>query len=363
MRRVFLLLVAALIITALIWIGYLFWRRLAAAPAGDTKRIPQQLQRRHPSPQTGNDHPTLVISQPAARYWITGGGSELLIVTYSGTIVAAGAAGKATTVDERAPKTIASFRASPDGSRALINFTVFDAAARQWTTLPEGTTAAVWHPRDANTIAYLKNDGIYLFNLTKGTSSLLTKLNNRDWLIDWPAPETIYLTSKPTSAAAGSVWRYDLKSKILTPLVTDEPAPAIIWSAAGWGLKLNTASLIDLNGGELINLSAVTPGQSFITLPGKCAAAAPGLYCAVPQDLPPETVLPDDYLKRKLYTSDRIYFVGVDREGKTAQARLLLPENDDAPIDAVQLSAIENTLFFINRYDQKLYRLEIKNGD
>ncbi len=67
-----------------------------------------------------------------------------------------------------------------------------------------------------------------------------------------------------------------------------------------------------------------------------------------------EPVLPDDYLKRAVYSNDFIYELDLEKNA-------LLPvfEENKQPIDAINFELLGNKLFFINRYDNRLYQLEL----
>lgn len=152
--------------------------------------------------------------------------------------------------------------------------------------------------------------------------------------MEWPTVNEIYLKSRPTPVLNQEVWKVNLKDKTLT--------------RGDWGLeKLK----------KLVDLKYLTPGKKFNILPPKCLVVEKGFYCAIPNQ---DDVTLDNYLKRKVYTNDNIYFVSINMGAKKAQTRLLLRANDANPIDATNLSLYKNRLFFINRYDQKIYSLELK---
>ena len=65
-------------------------------------------------------------------------------------------------------------------------------------------------------------------------------------------------------------------------------------------------------------------------------------------------ILPDDYLKRKVYFDDYIY--EIDRQSNDLQ---LIYADAQKAIDAYDLTAAGNEIFFINRYDDRIYSLEL----
>ncbi len=78
------------------------------------------------------------------------------------------------------------------------------------------------------------------------------------------------------------------------------------------------------------------------------------MYCAVPEDMPSGAVLPDDYLKRAIYFKDSFYQIDTEQNSITE----ILAATDPF-FDAVNLALTDGKLFFINRYDNNLYSLEL----
>ena len=121
------------------------------------------------------------------------------------------------------------------------------------------------------------------------------------------------------------------------------------------GLLFNSAknqiSLIDSNAKKKADIE-------ILTLPDKCFINSTMIYCAVMQnysDVLPKPALPDDYFKKAFYSVDKIYAIGI-----TDNSSEIILSNEELPIvDAVNLSLSGNNLLFINRYDDKVYSLEL----
>lgn len=313
MRKFLIFFIFLLITIALFWVGYFGWQRLGKKPfpqINDSAAI-EELRK-----SIGNIMPSglnQITDNAIASYWLSASTSDIFIVNYNGKINKISGKNK-TVVSDNGLKNISQLIPSPDKLRALINLTIFDTTNNTWTTLPAETTSAVWNPNpSADQIVYLKNDGLYFLNLKNNKSSLFLKLNNQDLQVSWPTTNEIRLSDKPSASGPNNIWSVNVKNKTITKL-NDEARPNVL------------------------------------TLLGKCITADAKTYCAVPQNLPPETVLPDDYLKRKIYTNDDFY----------AGDKLLVKGSEDNPVDAVNLLVRDDKLFFINRYDQKLYSLEIR---
>ena len=110
-------------------------------------------------------------------------------------------------------------------------------------------------------------------------------------------------------------------------------------------------SLVDANG-------AIKANIGISTLPEKCFMNASKIYCAIMQNYSntlPKPILPDDYLKKAFYSRDKIYAIDIADNS----SELVLSDELPPAIDAVNLSLNGNNLFFINRYDNRVYNLEL----
>ena len=291
---------------------------------------------------------------------------------------------------------------SYNGAKILVTFgsqtspqaSLFDVASKAWTPLNPGMVSPQWSPSDMR-IAYL----------TAGTSTALSTIdavnpkkaavpllaaNLQDLDLRWITKTQMILESRPSALAQGSLLVFDMTAKTLTPIayekagltsawvgVTSSTAPlGLIFSGTGgqYALTLN-----DLKG-------SIAQTMNFLTLPSKCAfaiekmapAAAtstaatstkttsakpvapapqptyPALYCGIPRDQGAFSAiqLPDAYFERAIYTSDDLYKINA----ATGAASTILA-NPAQNFDITQVRAANNMLFFVNRYDGKLYGL------
>ncbi len=98
------------------------------------------------------------------------------------------------------------------------------------------------------------------------------------------------------------------------------------------------------------------------TITAKCAWSnnSENIYCALPGMIPDNAIMPNDYFANNFKTADTFWKINI-ASGK--KDRLLdLDKMKDLPtVDAYNLflNEDESLLFFINRYDEKLYRLEL----
>ena len=117
----------------------------------------------------------------------------------------------------------------------------------------------------------------------------------------------------------------------------------------------DTLQLVDASGN-------VEHTLSFVTLPSKClitsarpgASSTPYLFCGVPANQSAFTALqlPDSYNMMQAFTSDQMVQVNLLTGAKD------ILRDDAAPhVDATDLKVFNGLLFFVNRYDERLYAL------
>lgn len=308
-----------------------------------------------------------VSSVSIIDYWIKEFNSEIYYISSEG-IMYANKSGKENKINGQAISNLNYLIPSADGASVIavfgsINqkmFSIFDTNTKSWRPLPASTESADWDPTSNNRIAYLKTDGqissINVLTLSDKKSKEIIKLAQKDFDLDWISPKTIYLKGKPTSETTVSLWSLDIDKKTIKPIIQDTPGADTKWSKDGSvGIKLlngvsinlTITQIIDQNGNSIALLDN-------IALPSKCLPEKDIIYCAVPRNITSNNSLLDNYLKRKLYTTDDI--VAIDLNGSVTDVLL---DGDEVTIDAENLQKKGNQLLFINRYDQKLYSLEL----
>lgn len=176
----------------------------------------------------------------------------------------------------------------------------------------------------------------------------------------WVNERTLALSTAPSGMAPGILYLLDTGSRRITPLLGNRYGLTALVSPDGrWAVFSETGS----NGKQLILKALETAsGQEralgLTTLPEKCVFSQANkdvVYCATFSADPRTQVMPDDYRK------------DVFQNSKSDVARLNLETGEtttlhkDLPVDPVspKLSNDEQFLFFINKRDGHLYRLEI----
>jgi hypothetical protein len=328
---------------------------------------------------------TMLSAGPIVDYWIASSSalkqatSSPLLDSLVFYISAKGEVIQITDVGKEEVISTASFgtplRAWQDkaGTRAIVEFSgrifaIFDTKARTWQELPEGTESAAFSP-DGRKIAYLHDSkggkDIYVKDLypAKGKNplSLIVRMALNDMHLRWTSANTIALVPSPSYDTAASPWFLDIQKKTISPGPT-LPGVGIVSSGSSYSLLISSQSKKEMAA------SLIGPDQKEIhsfpisTLEEKCSFAldSSDLFCAVPRYFSADSyVLPDAYLKRDLKTKDVIYRL------VTAGDFDNLPVID-APqiaVDAVELTEASNQLFFKNRFDDKLYVLDLRANE
>jgi hypothetical protein len=281
--------------------------------------------------------------------------------------------GQASIVNSSSIDDIISASFSYDGKKILVTYgdptspqaTLFNAATQTWTLLSERMQSPQWSP-DNYQIAYLSSGAagsgkvslsmINAASLNSGVATLLT-LNANDMNLAWVSKNQFVLSDKPSAYNAGSIWLFNSTTGALTPLVYEEDGAEAIWNNGTSSLGLVFS---DSSNGQSSNLrlettaGAVEQNLNFLTLPSKCLFAGLELYCGIPRTSSgfSSAQLPDDYNTMALFTSDDIYEINTTSGGTQN-----LWSDQTQNIDTSDLKITNDTLFFINRYNQELYGL------
>ncbi len=274
---------------------------------------------------------------------------------------------------------------SYDGKKILVSSlvgtttqtSVFDIASQKWTTLPDNMENPVWSPTN-DEVAYLATDGYGSETLDTINAAAanprpvtLTTLAMENMLLQWPMANTLIVSDRPSAFIADSIWKFNIPSRTLSSVVFEKLGTESSWNASGSALIFFAGG--NNSGGTLVLQDPAGNRNllSFGTLPSKCVFAAPtsqaatssvssvnSIYCAVPTDQSTFQVarLPDEYDQKVYFTNDNFY--GIDPSSGSLTNIFSVAEANQN-IDATDLKIFNNILFFVNRYDQKLYAISL----
>jgi hypothetical protein len=96
------------------------------------------------------------------------------------------------------------------------------------------------------------------------------------------------------------------------------------------------------------------------TLVSKCVWSNDDMhiYCAVPAIIEPGMVIPDDYQAKRFFTKDAFWKINI-QTGERSRLVELVDIEEDYDADKLFLSPAEDALFFTNRIDNRLYRINL----
>lgn len=316
--------------------------------------------------------PKAITANEVFDYWINKKTGEVFYLTEGGQIYKINSEGREENTGSKATGNLSYVKPSTDGSMIIVafgfphdpTFAIYNTSAKSWQALPAGTTAAAWDPKSNDRLAYLRYNGsaskLYLLNFKNNRSTEELRLSQKDLELEWPSPDLIYLSERPSIKYPTSLWSYNLKTKTINTVIREEKGLITKWFNDKNALKFSDGLLkiID-NDNQFLAL------VNFITLPSKCAIdpQTEEMFCAAPEisQLSRNITnnLPDNYLKKQIHFDDLLYLVPLtELESGQSNLTLRLPLID-LSADADHLELVENNLYFIDRYDKKLYKLEL----
>lgn len=365
MKKVVIVLIFAIVALGIVGLGFMLSKKPTTntnqtAPTG--ARLPsaetagQNQNSQNPSSSLAATENNLTLPSIDSFYVASG---SIPMVTTQGKLVSY-ANQKLTDVTNEIPNFFQS-AFSYDGSKALFSFAgptsaswnLYDLKMGKWIELTDIIVNPVWSPT-TNRFAYLSpsQTGTKLYVSDGKTRTQALSLKSQGLEIQWSSPDDIYVFDRPSALAEGTVLDYNLKTKTVNPLFSGYgidllggPQGSLVLFSTDRSHRGGQLSLMNRNG-------IITKQFSFLTLPSKCAFGSDSntLYCAIPQDQGSmkNSVLPDDYWKKSLFTDDNIYAIDL------ASGDLKAVLTGVSGIDAVKLSVRSDKIYFINRYTNQL---------
>lgn len=221
-----------------------------------------------------------------------------------------------------------------------------------------------------------ENKIIYTFQAPSGKASLnVADFDGKNWkkLIDLdffgqkiePVPQTglISFVNYPNANYESKLYTTPLIGGEQKLLLSGKFGVDLVWNSNGSNILLSS---VDKPGGNQITLGLFNFKKNeykdlkIPTFVQKCAWSKDNktIFYALPGSIPKNTILPNDYLNDTLNTVDTFWKVDLESGEKE---RLIELEEIITKIDATDLflNNDESILFFINRYDNKLYSLDL----
>mgnify|MGYP001602342978 CR=1 FL=1 len=167
----------------------------------------------------------------------------------------------------------------------------------------------------------------------------------------------VFVLENPSSAVRTSLWTINTTTKTVTRVAGPAFGLMARWSKNGrYILTMSTDATRTLSISFIdTKTKSITPLR-LATLPSKCFImdSTPIMYCGILKGAREGTVLPDDYLKKKFISSDRIMKIDF-----TAPKVVELWDGESNSIDIENPALIGTDLFFTNRTDDSVWKLAL----
>ncbi len=419
MKRIFIV-VSILVVVALIIFGGYYLRSRKESPAASRSALPTPQLGGLPTVQPTSQLPanngsssqqttgsveklTLVIDNPVLDYFVDAKNNPIFVQP-DGQILKI-TAGETEILSASAMNNVVAASFSFDGKKILIviggasgrQASIFDTESKTWQPLPVTAQNPVWSPSDYQ-VAFFSNAGrVSALSVLDGANPAtkpkeMLQLHQEDALLRWVSPDQILIADTVSALWSSSLWSFSPKKKSLSLLMQDQLGLETVWSPSLPVHGLMFSATVNGQGGQLRLLDENgRPLQllNFLTLPSKCifydrpvavpqaissstpsstspasgtpdsrttSATHASLICAVPRDRQSldNAQLPDAYQKKDLFTSDGFFEINVD-----SGAVKTVFNDPTKNFDAADLKIFDQKLFFLNRFDNKVYSINL----
>jgi len=291
---------------------------------------------------------------------------------------------------------------SPSGENILINFSdfisIFNLQNKDWRQINLNSFGSTFDLNDNVYYFQTENDNNFIFKLDLSKSNSkpqkLIQLNLLDYYLINKNSDEIFIVSKPSSLTYGNLLLFNKKNKNIS----------LIYELRGlnfnWDEKTQNGVLLtserSRKGGKFfwVDKNLKTYELSFLTLPSKCifneeltnqkelnqtptssisiknqtlattTTTKTFLICAVPrnQNELKNKYITDDYLSYELYTEDDIYKIDLNLDNLDNEKIKIIFNDQTKKFDMDKLQIANNRIFFINRFDKKLYSINLNQN-
>ncbi|MBU0611931.1 hypothetical protein KKA39_00675 [Patescibacteria group bacterium] len=233
------------------------------------------------------------------------------------------------------------------------------------------TIDAVFLPENVSDLS-ISPDGskiFYLFNSSNSVVGIISDTSGvkksqvfdspfTEWLSWWPNNKIITLTTKPSSNVPGHMYELDLNKKEFNKVLENINGLTTLASPSG-EMVLYSDNNLSLRVYDTKTRESISVGLK--TLPEKCVwgKTSEYVYCAVPKYVE-QGNYPDSWYMGEISFSDEIWRMNIEIGAGTLLSDTT-SVNGVEDIDGIRLSLDENEnyLFFINKKDSYLWKLDL----
>lgn len=310
-----------------------------------------------------------ISDYPAFDFWMNNDTKEIFYITADGKIYNA-KDGPDLDMSLQTIGALNKIEASPSGKLILASFGdpnapqwgIFDSVDKVWKPQPSYISITTWGENDSKLIATLREGtkiNLSEVDISKNpysTKKIFDDFGIKNALLSYISPQKLIITERASFYYPGRVWQLNLKTLSFNLILAPESGLMLGFSQ-NKDVVFKYSSPFEFF--VLDNNFQSKTANFFKTFPDKCTFSASTTYCFVPDNIPwsgilPNTVLPDDYLKNKLYTIDTLNTISE----KDELGIVLIEESKNSErIDGRHPIAEGKNIYFINKYDNQLYRL------
>lgn len=194
--------------------------------------------------------------------------------------------------------------------------------------------------------------------------STITKIGTIDHFIESiPLSGKVAFWTRPTGLETTILESIEKNGADKKTLLTNRYGADYLWSPNGKLILFSSTkdrassalslSLMNENGGEIRDLGIPT-----MVSKATWAKDSKTLYYALPGSLPSESVLPNDYYQKPLFSEDTFWKIDIET-GQKSRILELAEGNPALDSSDLFLSSQEDYLFFTDRKSKRLYRIEL----
>lgn len=244
------------------------------------------------------------------------------------------------------------------GNPKSSSWSIYDFLDRVWRPLPQTITYAAWGADDQTLWGIEEKEGKKSFvriNLSRNTpvvSVVSSDFRMKDVGFTPLSSDSLLIHEKSSAFYEGNAWKMDTRSFVVSNLFRSAYGLIVkMFGPGNGGIAFESPNKFSL----LSDSAVATKELALRTIPEKCGARGGQFYCFVPSNVPDGVVLPDDYFKNTFFSVDALYRI----DGKTGESTALMQSGSDEikEIDGESVVVSEKYLYFINKHDSALYRL------
>lgn len=263
---------------------------------------------------------------------------------------------------------------SPDGKQVITarqsdtgrSLVFYDYATAKAQPIIPTARGIVWSP-GGNAIAYQeKNDQAGVNQIVRSSPRgedprIIFKTRVALWRLYWPVAERMFVAAQPSGLAAGTLFALNPQDGALQKLFA---LNGLIVNPSPDGTRVLYSYTDSKGSNSSLSVSAVGTAQTrsltaelgVKTLAEKCAWSrdAKTIVCAVFNENPDRSVMPDDYYKGIFTSSETLVRINLETNERT---EITLPRGID--VSAPTLTSTGEWFVFINRADGMVYGVEL----